>query len=106
MKFLIFVLLSLCLALGQIRPRPIGPRHFPDGEAPSPSPKLDPQREAILKADYKKNLEEAAELVKLAEDLKAEIEKDERYVVSVKALKETDDIEKLVKSIRGRLKRF
>jgi hypothetical protein len=64
------------------------------------------QSEEILKADYKKNLEDAAALVKLAEELKAEIEKNDRHIVSVASLKKTDDIEKLAKNIRGRLKRY
>jgi hypothetical protein len=102
MKFPMFVLLTLCLAMGQVRPRL--PRPRPDGDVILPNGKS--QREEILKADYKKNLEDAADLVKLAEDLKAELEKNDRYIVSVKALKETDDIEKLAKNIRGRLKRF
>ncbi len=60
----------------------------------------------MLKEDYKRNLEDASELVRLAEDLKAELEKDDRYIVSLKALKGTDEIEKRVKNIRGRLKRY
>ena len=64
------------------------------------------QKEEILKADYKKNLEDAAELVKLSQDLQSDLMKDDRYVVSVKTLKKTDDIERLAKNIRGRLKRF
>ena len=43
----------------------------------------------FVKADYKKNLEDAAELAQLAEELKADLEKDDRYVVSVKTMKKT-----------------
>ena len=64
------------------------------------------QREAILKEDYKKNLEDAAQLVKLSQELKDDLEKDEAYVVSVKTLKKTEEIEKLAKNIHGRLKRY
>ena len=70
---------------------------LPDGKS---------QKEAIIKADYKKNLEDAAELAKLAEDLKSDIEKNTRYIVSLQTLKKTEDIEKLAKSIRGRLRRY
>jgi len=35
------------------------------------------QREAIIKADHKKNLEDADALLKLAEELKADLEKDD-----------------------------
>jgi len=64
------------------------------------------QRNAIAKADYKKNLQDAAELVRMAEDLKADLEKEEALVVSVKTMKKTEDIEKLARNIRGRLKRY
>jgi len=60
----------------------------------------------MLKADHKKNLEDAAELVKMSEELKADLEKNDRYIVSLKTLKRTEDIEKLAKNIRGRLKRY
>ena len=59
-----------------------------------------------MKADHKKNLEDAAELVKMSEELKADLEKNDRYIVSLKTLKRTEDIEKLAKNIRGRLKRY
>jgi hypothetical protein len=104
MKFPMLVVLTLCLAMGQVRQGPPRPRPDRDGDVILPNGKS--QREEILKADHKKNMEDAAELVKLAEDLKAELEKNDRYIVSVKALKETEDIEKLAKNIRGRLKRF
>jgi hypothetical protein len=64
------------------------------------------QREEMLKADHKKNLEDAAELFRLSEELKADLEKNDRYIVSLKTLKKTEDIEKLAKNIRGRLKRY
>ncbi len=64
------------------------------------------QREEILKLDHKKNLEDAAAMAKLAEDVSEEMEKDDRYVVSLKTLKKLEDIEKLAKGIRGRLKKY
>ena len=36
----------------------------------------------------------------------ADLEKNDRYIVSLKTLKKTEDIEKLAKNIRGRLKRY
>src|SRR2546425_3409871 len=93
-------LLTVCLALGQIAPGPPPLHRTRDGDLKLPNGKS--QREEMLKEDHKKNLEDAAELVKLAGDLQADLERDDRYVVSVKTLKKTDDIEKLIKSIRGR----
>jgi len=73
-------------------------------DAKLPNGKL--QRDEIAKADYKKNVEDAAELLKLAGELKADLDKDTAYVVSVKDMKRTEDIEKLARNIRGRLKRY
>ena len=64
------------------------------------------QREEMLKAEYQKSLEDSAALVKAAEDLKIELEKNDSHVLSVNALKQLDTIEKLSKRIRGRIRRF
>lgn len=77
-------------------PVPDGPR-LPDGRS---------QREEILKADHEKSLRDADELMTLSEELKIELEKNDRHVVSVAMLKKLDDMEKLVKRIRGRMKRY
>lgn len=69
-----------------------------------PSGKL--QKDEILKAEYKKSLQDASDLVKLTQDLKAEMEKNGRYVVSVDAIRKTEKIEKLAKRIRSRMKRL
>ena len=60
----------------------------------------------MLKLDHKKNLEDAAALVKLSEEVSEDLEKDDRYVVSLKTLKKLDEMEKLTKAIRGRLKKY
>ena len=64
------------------------------------------QSEEILKADHQQNLKDAAELLKLVEDLKAELEKNDRHVLSMNLVKKTEDVEKLAKRIRGRMKRY
>jgi hypothetical protein len=64
------------------------------------------QQEAILKAEYEKALQEAGELLDLAENLKIELEKNQRHVLSVASLRKTEEIEKLAKRIRSRLRRF
>ena len=61
------------------------------------------QRDEILKAERKQNLKDAADLVTLTQQLQQDLEKNESYVFSVNTLKKTDDIEKLVKKIRGRM---
>jgi hypothetical protein len=64
------------------------------------------QREEILKADYKRTLEDARALSKLADELKVDLEKSDYNVLSVGTLKKTDDIDRLAKRIHDRLKRF
>lgn len=64
------------------------------------------QVEAILKADHAKSVEEAGKLVKLAQELQEELERSDRHVLSMTALKKAEEIEKLAKRIRNRMKRF
>ncbi len=72
-----------------------------------PSPRLkQAQIEALLKDDHKKSLEDAGTLMRLTEELRMELEKNDRHVLSLAAVKKTEEIEKLAKRIRGRLRRF
>ena len=64
------------------------------------------QKEEILKHEHAQSLEDAAELVKLSEELKVELEKNDRHVISVSSIKKSEQIEKLAKRIRSRLKRY
>lgn len=63
------------------------------------------QRDEILKADHAKSLEDAKELIRLSEELKSELEKDTQYVLSLSAVKRTEEIEKVARRIRSRMKR-
>ena len=62
------------------------------------------QKDEILKAEFQQNLKDAAELAELAEQLKIDLEKNDRYILSMATLKKTDDIEKLARRIRARLR--
>jgi hypothetical protein len=64
------------------------------------------QKDEILKADYEQNVKDAQELVMISRSFEEDLEKDDRYVLSIASLKKLDDIEKLTKRIRGRLKRY
>ncbi len=98
MRSLILIGLALALAGGQEPPEREAPRRtLPDGRD---------QTEEILKADHKKSLEDAAELVRLSRQLRTELEKNDRYVVSVSSIKKTEEIEKLARRIRSRLRRY
>ena len=90
--------LAVCFAataLSQVDVHPPPPR-MPNGKS---------QQEEILKAEHEQNLKDAARLVAMAEELKVEIEKNDRHVLSMGTLKKTDEIEKLVRKIRSRLRR-
>ena len=64
------------------------------------------QQDEILKAEYEKNLKDAQELVNVAKAFEEDLEKDDRFVLSLSSLKKLDDMEKLTKRIRGRMKRY
>src|SRR4051812_1429910 len=87
------------MAFGQGRGHPVDdPQHdiqLPNGKS---------QRAEILKAEREQNIKDAAQLVDLSKELQQEIEKNESYVLSLGTLKKTDEIEKLVKRIRSRLR--
>jgi hypothetical protein len=75
----------------------------PPQETRLPNGKL--QSDEILKAEHAANVKDAAELSELADQLKLDLEKEDRFVLSMATIKKTDDIEKLAKRIRGRLRR-
>jgi hypothetical protein len=64
------------------------------------------QVDEILKDDYEKNLKDARDLTNLARSLEEDLEKNEAFVFSLSTLKKLDDMEKLTKRIRARMKRF
>ncbi|HKW97152.1 MAG TPA: hypothetical protein VJN43_05420 [Bryobacteraceae bacterium] len=97
------LVIPLCLFSQQPHDRQIEPQK-PSGDVRLPNGKL--QQEEILKADHEKSLKDAAQLIDLAEGLKAELEKNDTQVLSVSSLKKTEEIEKIAKRIRSRLKRF
>ena len=100
--------LGLALVLGfagQEEEQP-GLRPVQNGDRDPKLPDGRSQREAILKADHEKSLKDADELVRLSEELKSDLEKNDRHVLSVNTLKKLDDIEKVTRRIRGRMKRF
>jgi hypothetical protein len=105
MRWVCLLFVSVVLLLGQ------APQDFPPiATRPEPRdlklPNGKLQRDEIAKADYKKNLEDAAQLLQLSQDVKEALENGDRYLVSVQTIKKLDDIDKLSRSIRGRLKRF
>ena len=99
----LLVLLLLLTSSGGAQHAAINPAADPS-KARLPNGKL--QMDEIAKADHKRTLKDAAQLVELAEGLKQDLEKDDSHVLSVSSLRKTEDIEKLARKIRSRLKRF
>lgn len=70
-------------------------------------PDLKPsQVEDLLKDDKKKSIKDAEEILERAAVLKEELDKNDKHVISLKAMKQAEEIEKLAKRIRGRMRRF
>jgi hypothetical protein len=63
------------------------------------------QREAILKAEHERSLGDVDRILKLAAELKDELEKKDYHVLSLSALKKAGDIERLARKVRTRLRR-
>lgn len=95
---------SLVAGLALFSASQAGSPPVPDRDIHLPSGKS--QQEEILKADHEKDLKDAAQLIELSEQLKEELEKNDRHVLSISSLKKTEQIEKLAKRIRARLRRY
>ncbi|HEY2845385.1 MAG TPA: hypothetical protein VGJ09_17110 [Bryobacteraceae bacterium] len=80
-----------------------GPPPQDPGDVKLPNGKS--QRDEIIRVDYERNLRDAGDLARLAEEIKDDLEKGDRYLVSLKTLKKLDDVDKLSKNIRQRLRR-
>ena len=88
---------TVCILLAQIPATKDAPEvKLPNGKS---------QKDEIIRVDYERNLRDAGELARLAGDIKDDLEKGDRYLVSLKTLKKLDDVEKLAKDIRQRLRR-
>ncbi len=83
-------------------------------QAPAPSEQEDQpdiklpngksQREEILKEEHKKSLEDVARIQKLAGELKSDLEKNDYRVLSLSSLKKAEELEKLARQIRNRMR--
>jgi hypothetical protein len=95
-------------ATGQIPVEPPGEdQHTPGTPNPDEDKKLPngkSQKDAIAQQEHAEALKEADRLVELANDVKNELEKAGNFIVPLSTLHKTEEIEKLARKIRGRLK--
>ncbi len=101
MRLLALFLLALALAAQR---GGVPPERQKEDDFRLPSGKS--QKQEILKADYEKSRAEAADLIELARQLKEEIEKNQHHVLNLKTLKKAEEIEKLARRIKDRLRRY
>lgn len=95
------VLLAATVVFAQF---PQFPAHDDDEPKRLPNGKL--QSDEILKADYKANLKDLAELRRLNEAIGEELDKNKGMVLSLKSVKDLEEIEKIAKRMRTRMKRY
>ena len=103
------VLATACGAFAQLPDDLPGQSRTPDAsgrdkadDAKLPNGKS--RADAIAADEHKKAIEEANELVAAAQKLRDEIKDAGKFVVPVTAVRRTEEIEKLAKRIRGRLR--
>ena len=64
------------------------------------------QSDEILKADHAKSLQDLKQITELSQSLAADMEHDTSHVLSLNSIRKTEEIEKLARRIRGRMRRF
>jgi hypothetical protein len=102
-RLLAALLSALLLALpvaAQIEPPPPPPRadqpkRLPDGRLWS---------EAVLKANYEANLKDLDRMRKILEAVQKELDESKGHVLSIKALKDLEELERLSRRVRDRMR--
>ena len=103
---LLLCIFSLIALLAVTQPIPAFQRGGLPGQQPEDTklPNGKSQRDEILKSEHEQNVKDAARLDELVEELKADIEKNDRYVLSISTMKKMDEIDRLLKKLRARLR--
>jgi hypothetical protein len=99
---------AIVLALALVSGAQWGPEQQaspPDDRSGIKLPNGKSQRREMLKADYEKSKSDAADLAELAQQLKDDLEKDDAYVLNLRTLKKAEEIEKIARRIKERMKR-
>ena len=97
---------AVCLFAFAVAAEAQRPKRPGDPDEPLRLPNGKLQQDELLKADHEKDVADARELARLANELKDEMEKGDAHVVSFASIKKTEEIEKLAKRIRSRIRRY
>jgi hypothetical protein len=92
---------------GEAAQLPDDPRQVPkptDTEQDQKLPNGKSQKDAIARENHQKALRDAEELVRLSTQLQEDLKKSGEYIVPLSSVKRTEEIEKLARRIRNRLK--
>lgn len=95
---------ALCAAALCAQPPDIRRPSDPEPDLRLPNGKS--QKEEILKTDYDENLRDLEKIRKLTEGVESDLRKNDRHVLSLKALKDLDEIEKITRRVRNRMRRY
>ena len=98
LSLLFFPALALVAQRGGGLPDPF------DNDAKLPNGKS--RKDAIVKQDHKRNQEDSVALATLSAEVREELAAQESNIVSAKMIKKLEEIERLSRGIRGRLKRL
>jgi len=60
----------------------------------------------LIKDDHQKSLEDVAAIIRLAEELEAELQENTEHVVSLDSMRKAEEIEDLSKKLQKRMKRI
>lgn len=101
MKHLPLVVLAGCLALPP--PQLLVRAQQEQEEVRLPGGKV--QKDEILRQEHEQNLKDAVRLADLAQSLRTELEKSDHRVLSLNAIKTAEEIERLARRIRARIRR-
>jgi hypothetical protein len=98
---------ALLAAQDQTQPQEPQPPHgipIPNPEEDEKLPNGKSRKDAIAKEEHEQALRDTNHLIAVAEQLKDELQKAGDYVVPLSSVKKTEEIERLARKIRGRLK--
>lgn len=95
---------SALLGQDQQAPQSVPRVPNPNAEEDQKLPNGKSQKDAIAKSEHEAALRDTEQLIRMAQQLEDELEKAGDFVVPLSSVKKTEEIEKLARRIRGRLK--